>query len=515
MKMKMNRQRSWSNATIAEELCQLSSCSRALTINTPGTASYKLAKAAAMYNTADAPSIRGRRRFLGCLVVPVRPTPPEDLTALACRMAVLRKHMDQCQARVLVGDGLLELQSPPRTVGLRGPLPDALFTLPPALLWAIVQTADPQQGTSPLWLLCKATHRAAVQLAPLVSVRQFGVCEKAVSFLTLFGRVFARGANRSGQRGVGVAGPRVRRWGRVRCPTIARLHHAHGSCIAETPVGLYSWGDNTGMALGHTRGRIVTSPRRVAIAGLHGQWHKKIRGIHIGPDRTILFVGHRCYVAGSTRGGVGAFVRADATPFVRSTLPVDAESVKFGPTTMAVLMAGRVFMAGAVGSVAPGQADWADEFTELPWQADDVALGQGYIVLLNQGAVTVLGSAVPRWLELEDNDQPGPRRVIFPWPVDAVITDGCRWFVRCAFPDRTDTRWFCGGPTGWCPIGFPAPLTEIQTAATQGPAIHFLTDSGQFVLADEMVRPCPPQPKGCLRQLGMWPLDPDNTVNGI
>ncbi len=150
------------------------------------------------------------------------------------------------------------------TVGIKGDLPNRVFTLTHPTIATILYSADCDDHRTLLPFLCKkffmvhnAFARDARELATSFMCRQ--------TRLQIFaGRVFASGDNEFGQCGPGPDTiPRPRR---VRIPPTLDAWDAAGAWFASTTQGLYAWGMNDGR-LGVGSDNVDQAPSRVPLPG--------------------------------------------------------------------------------------------------------------------------------------------------------------------------------------------------------------------------------------------------------
>ncbi len=157
-----------------------------------------------------------------------------------------------------------------RTTDIAGRLPNAVYTLPPHIVQAIVGLADVTDATrEALVAECKKFYLAHRQYEESKEVFVDGEDEESTTITLDCGRLYAKGNNRQGQCGIGseedeVTGPRL-----IRLPPVLRVWCGHYRWFAETTRGLYAWGLNQrwfawGM-LGLGDERYVRKPRRVPI----------------------------------------------------------------------------------------------------------------------------------------------------------------------------------------------------------------------------------------------------------
>ncbi len=143
-----------------------------------------------------------------------------------------------------------------RTTDIAGRLPNAVYTLPPRLVQAIVGRAEVTDTTrKALVAVCKKFYLAN---------RQYERCKEVFvhrnTTVTLdCGRLYADGNNIYGQCGIGfeqwkVTGPRL-----ICLPPVLRVWCGYGRWFAKTTRGLYAWGSNDG-ELGLGKGECYTAP---------------------------------------------------------------------------------------------------------------------------------------------------------------------------------------------------------------------------------------------------------------
>ncbi len=159
-----------------------------------------------------------------------------------------------------------------KTTDIDGKLPNAVFTLPPHLVHAIVGLADVTSATrEALMAECKKFYLAFREHQKNKEVFVDRVNNKHTTVALDGGRLYAEGSNRFGQCGIGseepeVTGPRL-----IRLPTVLQVWHSSGRWLAKTSRGLYGWGLNNHWDLGARLGlgddELILKPRRVPIDG--------------------------------------------------------------------------------------------------------------------------------------------------------------------------------------------------------------------------------------------------------
>ncbi len=153
-----------------------------------------------------------------------------------------------------------------RTTDIAGRLPNAIYTLPPRLVQAIVGRAELSAATRvALVAECKKFFLASREYEKSKEV--FVDRHPVRTTITLdCGRLYSEGDNIHGQCGIGsvkkndVAGPRL-----IRLPPVLDVWHDEGRWFANTTRGLYAWGWNYLGKLGVGGDEDVWQPRRVLI----------------------------------------------------------------------------------------------------------------------------------------------------------------------------------------------------------------------------------------------------------
>ncbi len=127
-----------------------------------------------------------------------------------------------------------------RTTDIAGRLPNAVYTLPPHIVQAIVGRAA-IRAKRPLFAECKKFYLAAMQYEESKEVFVDGQDERITTIALDCGRLYAKGNNRLGQCGIGseedeVTDPRL-----IRLPPVLQVWHESVRWFAKTTRGLYTW----------------------------------------------------------------------------------------------------------------------------------------------------------------------------------------------------------------------------------------------------------------------------------
>ncbi len=154
-----------------------------------------------------------------------------------------------------------------RTVGISGRLPNAVYTLPPCLVQALIGCASVDVGTrEALFVVCRKFYLANREYEESEVEFVAGTAPFTTIITLDCGRLYAEGSNRHGQCGVGldddvINGPRL-----IRLPPVLQVWFRDTTWFAKTTRGLYAWGMNMQGCLGiGSDVRRVRSPAWVAI----------------------------------------------------------------------------------------------------------------------------------------------------------------------------------------------------------------------------------------------------------
>ncbi len=156
-----------------------------------------------------------------------------------------------------------------RTTDIAGRLPNAVYTLPPRLVQAIVGRAELSAVTREALVAgCKKFFLASREYDESKEVFVDWHGDGSTTIALDCGRLYSEGNNRFGQCGIGseeynVTGPRL-----IRLPPVLEVWHHVGRWFANTTRGLYAWGWNDdGGWLGVGDDEHGIQPRRVPIDG--------------------------------------------------------------------------------------------------------------------------------------------------------------------------------------------------------------------------------------------------------
>ncbi len=130
-----------------------------------------------------------------------------------------------------------------RTTDIAGRLPNAVYTLPPHIVQAIVGRAA-IRAKRPLVAACKKFYLAHRQYEESKKVFVDGKGDESTTITLDCGRLYAEGNNDCGQCGIrlkmkDVTDPRL-----IRLPPVLRVWCCHNHWFAKTTRGLYAWGEN-------------------------------------------------------------------------------------------------------------------------------------------------------------------------------------------------------------------------------------------------------------------------------
>ncbi len=157
-----------------------------------------------------------------------------------------------------------------KTTDIAGRLPNAVYTLPPHIIQAIVGLADVKDATrKALVFECRKFYLASKQYERSKEVFVDGSDSRTTTVTLDCGRLYAEGNNGDGQCGIGseedeVTGPRP-----IRLPPMLEVWCDYERWFAKTTRGLYAWGKNESGyivgILGFGDDEHVRQPRRVPI----------------------------------------------------------------------------------------------------------------------------------------------------------------------------------------------------------------------------------------------------------
>ncbi len=183
-----------------------------------------------------------------------------------------------------------------KTTDIAGRLPNAVYTLPPRLVQAIVGRAELSAATrEALVAECKKFFLAHREYEE--SKETFvDVCYNMSTTITLdCGRLYSEGDNHGGQCGIGseekVIGPRL-----IRLPPVLQVWHRGSRWFADTTRGLYAWGRNSSGRLGVDDDENVRKPRRVLIDG-------DVLDVSLLPGASFFRTDSGWFGCGANRGG--------------------------------------------------------------------------------------------------------------------------------------------------------------------------------------------------------------------
>ncbi len=378
-----------------------------------------------------------------------------------------------------------------KTTDIAGRLPNAVYTLPPHILQAIVGRAE----------LSAATRMALVAEGKkfYLAHRQYDSSKEVfvdeTTTITLdCGRLYAEGNNEEGQCGIGsekpeVTGPRL-----IRLPPVLQVWCGHGRWFAKTTLGLYGWGENFFGCLGLGNDDLIDQPLRVPIdsdvlhvyqthdqsffrtssgwLGCGGNYCGQLGLGHTddittptpipgsegvtrraGNDRvnfTFAFTDGGLLASGDNRNGqcgVGAS-DDDITTFTPIALP---DNVKGRVDRVVCTTVSSFFIAGrrcfTAGSNRHGELGiGSDEEIirtpiELPVPVDDITSNDEVTIIRSGDTLLACGNNRRRQISTADTLQfTAPTPIDTPGPVVKVVYDG-----RLIFVQLTDGSWFGQG----------------------------------------------------------------------
>ncbi len=341
------------------------------------------------------------------------------------------------------------------TVDIAGPLPNAIWTLLPSTILAILQAGDAPPGS---YTLCRKFFRVATASRDATAIKDTGTTVQWVG-----SRVFARGNNRTASCGVVNDRSWISRPHWVRLPPVQRLHCGAGSWLAWTTHGLYCWGCNANGQLA-VSGDVLLPPTRHPIQAMS---EPHIYPNHIifrpAPEEGWVGVGHCGETLG--QGHTGAVQTPATIPLSGGvTRWTSYEESTFGWTKDGLLATG----ANTFGQLGLGHRRPTDSLTAVPLPAGV----RGGVRVVQGSGVTFIGSS-DMWYGVGRNHvgqlivPPRPRSNFItarldwtpvPHPVRRLVSSG--WTTVVLTPDgRVMAAGKSGSPS---PLDLPRGASEIR-----------------------------------------------------
>ncbi len=321
-----------------------------------------------------------------------------------------------------------------RTTDIAGRLPNAVFTLPPRLVQAIVGRAELSAATrEALVAECKKLYLASREYEENKVVFVDMYCARSTTITLDCGRLYSEGDNEHGQCGIGseekkVTGPRL-----IRLPPVLQVWCGHHRWFAKTTRGLYTWGRSYLGRLGVGGGVPVNRPRLVPIDG-------NVQDISLNAAASFIRTGSGWLACGENSNGQCGVGSTDrwVTTLTPVALPDDVNTgvdrVMCSPNITFFIAGRRCFSCGVnrVGQLGIG----SDEHsictpTELPVPVDDIMFRYDVTIIRSGDALLACGVNMSRLVSATDAHKiVTPIPLDLPGPVVKLVLDWGNLFVR-------------------------------------------------------------------------------------
>ncbi len=397
-----------------------------------------------------------------------------------------------------------------KTTDIAGRLPNAVYTLSPHIVRALIGLADVTDATrEALVAECKKFYLAARQYEESKEVFVDGEGNRNTTITLDCGRLYSEGCNRKGQCGIGsredeVTGPRL-----IRLPPVLQVGHCKGRWFANTTRGLYAWGWNYLGKLGVGGDEDVWQPRRVLIdgdvldvsllpnvsffrtdSGWFGCGSNRCRQLGLGHNNKVTtptpipgsegvtrwgggygitfgFSDDGLLACGANRGQYGHAIRT-LMKFTPVALPGDVkcrvDRVVSDVASLFFIADRRCFVCGCnmYGQLGLGsnERDICTP-TELPLPVDDVISHYPLTVIRSGDTLLACGDNEYRQILSNAMSHVTTRIILdLPGPVVKVVCDGCRIFFQL-----TDGVWV---GRGMCDSRYFIPVPEADLIDNHG-----------------------------------------------
>ncbi len=386
---------------------------------------------------------------------------------------------------------------PSTTVGIPGRLPNAVYTLIPSTIMAILKASNVREET---YFMCKKFLNVSKAFN-----EQRETFEDEGTILTLNdGRIFSEGNNLTGNCGVDSDRAFLARPHWVRLPAVSYIWQGHGRWYAETVTGLYAWGrrslpkllvpfdvedisifdnatfikvpagwlaygDNSKCQLGLGHGMSpVTEPVLVPDSETILRWYSACGSTFAWTEDELLFCGSAFHDVWGIADRVVIRPTHVTLPIIMDGLTIDEVISHSGSTFFRC--GERCFVSGynhesqlGVPCIDPSEAQ---PIVELPIPVSGVTINSFTTVIHTNHHLLACGDNSLKQISPKSAQTMSTTPIAFQWPVVHVVVGVYALFVK-----RDDDIWFARGfnASGRLGIGkASATITDWYPVALRG-----------------------------------------------